>query len=212
MSHYTFYKIVCEDCPEYIYIGSTKAFRKRKSDHKNSCENERGKSYNYNLYKKIRMNGGWDNWSMIIIDEANDLTFLQARIKEEDLRVKYSGNLNSQKAYISEEGIKERYREYTEKNKEKMKEKDKKYRENNKEKIKEYREKNKDDMQKYRDNNREKIKEKDKKYYENNKEKINEKNREKIICECGCVTSKGSLSRHLRSDKHKKLMEQVKDL
>jgi hypothetical protein len=31
---YCIYKIVCDDLPEYIYVGSTKAFRQRKLLHK----------------------------------------------------------------------------------------------------------------------------------------------------------------------------------
>jgi len=112
MSQYIFYKIVCEDCPEYIYIGSTKSFRHRKNQHKSKCNNINQKSYNLKLYNKIRENGGWDNWSMVIIDEGNDLTLTDARIKEEELRVKYNGNLNMQKSYSSDEDKKEYKKEY----------------------------------------------------------------------------------------------------
>jgi len=160
MSYYIFYKIVCEDCPDYIYIGSTKSFRSRKYQHKINCNNEK---INLKIYQKIRDNGGWDNWNMIIIDEADNLTFTQARIIEEELRLKFNGNLNSNKAYIPNR-IEQR----------------KTYRENNKEKIAEYR-------KQYKENNKEKIKENKKKYRENNKEKIaeyqynyNELNKEKI--------------------------------
>ena len=34
MSKYIIYKICCNDLPEYIYVGSTKAFRQRKKNHK----------------------------------------------------------------------------------------------------------------------------------------------------------------------------------
>ena len=101
MSHYTFYKIVCEDCPDYIYIGSTKSYRSRKNQHKIACNSD--KKYHLKIYQKIRENGGWDKWNMIIIDEGDDLTFTQARIKEEELRLKYNGNLNSIKAFRTEE-------------------------------------------------------------------------------------------------------------
>ncbi len=175
MSHYIFYKIVCEDCPDYIYIGSTKSFRSRKYQHKTNCNNINNKLHNLKLYNKIRENGGWDKWNMIIIDEEDDLTFTQARIKEEELRLKYNGNLNSNKAYISQEEQKECFKEYI-----------KKYRENNKDIIKEkkreydlkYREKNKEKIKEYNEKNKEKIKEKIKEYNEKNKEKIKEKMRE----------------------------------
>ena len=148
MSHYIFYKIVCEDCADFIYIGSTKSFRSRKSQHKGCCNNENNKSHNFKIYQKIREYGGWDNWNMLIIDEGKELTFTQARIKEEELRIKYNGNLNSHRAYTTEEEKKQYY-------------------ENNKEKMKEYREKNK-----------ETLAEKKKEYYLKNKETIAEKSRE----------------------------------
>jgi len=155
MSHYIFYKIVCEDCPDYIYIGSTKSYRSRKNQHKTACNNINSKIHNLNLYQKIREYGGWDNWNMIRIDEANELTFTQARIKEEELRLKYNGNLNSRKAYITEEEAKER------------KEYQKEYYQNNKEKKREYHQNNKED-----------ILEKKREYYLNNKEKIQEYKKE----------------------------------
>lgn len=130
MSHYIFYKIVCEDCPDYIYIGSTKSFRSRKNQHKNSCNNIDNKKNNLKIYNKIRENGGWDNWNMIIIDEGNDLTFTQARIKEEELRVKYNANLNSQKAYTANI-----YKDWYDRNKEKKQTYQKEYRKKKKEEV-----------------------------------------------------------------------------
>ncbi len=175
MSHYIFYKIVCEDCPDYIYIGSTKSFRSRKYQHKSICNNINSKSHNLKIYEKIRENGGWDNWNMIIIDEADDLTFTQARIKEEELRLKYNGNLNLNKAYTTEEEAKERNKKimknYYENNKEAIKEYAKEYRENNKETILEYK-------KEYLENNKEKITEHKKLYYQNNKDKYKEINKE----------------------------------
>ena len=54
---YIIYKICCDDLPEFIYVGSTKSFIKRKSQHKRSCNNGDTKK----LYTTIRENGGWDN-------------------------------------------------------------------------------------------------------------------------------------------------------
>jgi len=49
-------------------------------------------------------------------------------------------------------------------------------------------------------------KEYDKEYYETNIKKIKERKTEKITCECGATISKNSLSTHLKSNKHKKLL------
>lgn len=65
------YKIVCKDTNiKNVYIGSTTNFKNRKSRHKSNCYNENNKQYNINLYKFIRENGGFENWSMILIDNT----------------------------------------------------------------------------------------------------------------------------------------------
>ena len=63
---------------------------------------------------------------------------------------------------------------------------------------------------KYREENKDKLNEKNKKYHEKNKEKINEKKAEIITCECGCQIRRGGISKHQKSKKHLKLMEQLK--
>jgi predicted GIY-YIG superfamily endonuclease len=68
MSYYI-YKICCDDLPEFVYVGSTKAFRQRKNEHKSNCNND-NKKHNFKLYQTIRENGGWENWRMVIIDEC----------------------------------------------------------------------------------------------------------------------------------------------
>ena len=62
------YKLCCDD-PEItdIYVGSTCNFTVRKYQHKTACNNQNAKEYNRNVYKFIRENGGWNNWSMIFI-------------------------------------------------------------------------------------------------------------------------------------------------
>ena len=40
-------------------------------------------------------------------------------------------------------------------------------------------------------------------YYQKNKDKIKEKNKEKIVCECGSSVNKCGLAEHYRSTKHK---------
>ena len=92
MSYYI-YKICCDDCPGFVYVGSTKAFRQRKNHHKHDCNN----MIDRKLYTTIRENGGWDNWRMVIIEDCGEISFTEARIKEEEHRVKLNANLNSQK-------------------------------------------------------------------------------------------------------------------
>jgi len=220
MSKYVIYKIVCDDVPEFVYIGSTTNFTQRKKCHKSTCNNINNKrTYNLKLYSTIRENGGWDNWRIVIINECEEgITKTQAHIIEEEFRVKLNANLNSIKCFTTKEEAKEEYyknnKEYKEQNKEKIREKNKEYYEQNKEKIKEeckeyrkeYRERNKEKMKEYRENNKEKMKE----YRENNKEKMKEyreNNKEKITCECGCKICKLNLTKHQKTKKHIKLIE-----
>ena len=185
INDYYFYKITCDDCPDYVYIGSTCNPIRRKCSHKFRCNHINDKNYNNRLYQTIRQNGGWEKWNMVIIDKEEQLTLTDARIKEEALRKEYNGNLNMKKAYKKEEEFKEYYKEYYQ---------------NNKEMMKDYREKNKEIL---KEKNKEKIKE----YYENNRDIILAKWKEKVTCICGCVTSKGSLFGHLKTPKHFNLLK-----
>ena len=137
INNYIFYKIACDDCPDYIYIGSTVNFIRRKSAHKKCCNDPNHKSYNIKVYQVIREYGGWTNWNMIIIDKAEQLTLTNSRIKEEQLRKEYNGNLNSHQAFTTDDETRDRQKEYREQNKDKISEQQKGYYEENKEKIKE---------------------------------------------------------------------------
>ena len=56
--------------------------------------------------------------------------------------------------------------------------------------------------------NVDKIKELQKVYRENNAEKIKERKKIRVICECGLEVNKNHISRHHKSQKHLKLLEQ----
>ena len=64
-------------------------------------------------------------------------------------------------------------------------------------------------MKTHRDNHKGERKEYDEKRYEQNKDEINQKASEQIMCECGSSISIRNRLRHLRSKKHKQLMEQL---
>jgi len=221
MSQYYIYKIVSDDCPEFIYVGSTKSLKDRKYKHKQSCMNPKSKNHNYKVYKTIRENGGWDNWRMVLVEECGEISNNQARIREEYHRLQLNSNMNSNRAFRSNDDKKEQKKQYNEANQEKIKECCKEYREANREKIKEYckeyREANRERIKEHREANREKIKEKDKQYYQANKERIKEhreanrerikeKQNEKVTCECGCVVTRQNLSKHKKTTKHNKLI------
>ena len=99
MATYYIYKICCEDDSiTEFYVGSSKNVRDRKSKHKNACNKETTKGYNYKIYQTIRANGGWNNWRMVVIEEMPNTTKIGATIREEFYRVELKASLNSQSA------------------------------------------------------------------------------------------------------------------
>ena len=187
---YYFYKIVCENLPDYSYVGSTRAFDNRKYTHKSNCNNKNCKMYNCKLYKIIRENDGWDNWRMVCIHQGEYSDKRSAEIKEEELRVALNANMNSQRCYITEE-------ERTEQ----KKECDKEYYEKNKEKRKEY-------QKEYREKNKDYYKEYDKEYREQNNEQIKKRQNKKFECECNGKYTYANKSRHLKSKIHQKYLKE----
>lgn len=191
INDYVFYKFVCND--ENIkccYVGSTANFSDRKRHHFDAHNNQNSDRYNYKIYETIRANGGWENWKMVIIGEAKEISLTQSRILEQKYIDELEEKLNMCRAYRSAEDLAEdrkiiKQKTYN-KYKEQILEKQKEYREANKEKITEqkkaeyekniekYKERNKANYEK----NKEKILEKQKEYSEANKEKIAEKNKE----------------------------------
>ena len=125
---YIIYKICCDDLPEFIYVGSTKSFRNRKSSHKKDYN----KGDTKKLYTTIRENGGWDKWRMVIVEDIGEVSLTQARIKEEEHRVKLNANLNSRNCYSDRKYYNKEWREN---NKDLVKEKYNEYYNNNKEKV-----------------------------------------------------------------------------
>ena len=110
------YKIVCNDLNiKELYIGSTTDFYNRKSNHKSKCNSENDKNYNSNIYKCIRANGGWDNWSMIEIEKFPCKYSLEARARERYWCEQLNATLNSNKPYITDNEIKECKEEYNKK-------------------------------------------------------------------------------------------------
>ena len=95
------YKLCCNDYNvKKIYIGHTICWRNRKADHKRSCNNLENMSYNY-VY--IRENGGWENWSMVMIEKYPCKNKREAEKRERELYDSYNETINTNKPYITEE-------------------------------------------------------------------------------------------------------------
>jgi hypothetical protein len=162
------YKIICNDLNIIdLYVGSTTNFTRRKCDHKRHCCNESDKKYNTKIYKIIRDNGGWDNWSMLEIEKypCNDNN--EARFRERYWYEQLKSTMNSIKPalYYHNESSKSYYI-------------------NNSEKIK-------NEKKLYYKNNTELYLEKQRAYHHLNKEKLNMKvrlrrdNYAHVYCDCG---------------------------
>jgi hypothetical protein len=215
------YKIVCNNLNiTECYVGHTTDFVRRKQGHKNRCINEKGKKYNLKLYRIIRDNGCWDNYSMVEIEKypCNDAN--EACAKEREWYEKLNSSLNT---IFPQRSVEERYIA----NKDELAIKHKKYRIDNKDEIAikkniyavENREKIAVHKKQYYDNNRAVIlenvnkymkenvnimKERSKIYRENHKDEIKEKQSRRIICECGKEINLNHKFRHLKSNIHLK--------
>jgi hypothetical protein len=98
---YYFYKLVCNDINvKEFYVGSTRAWRERKRNHKSNCNNKNSPDFNNPKYKTIRANGGWENWKMLEI-ENGIYTKREADAHEYDLMAKLKSTMNKQKCFES---------------------------------------------------------------------------------------------------------------
>lgn len=85
------YKITCKDpAVTDLYVGHTTDFVKRRAAHKRECLQSDCK-----LYKTIRDNGGWTNWSMEALTFFNCKDLIAAKTKEQEYFVALKATLNS---------------------------------------------------------------------------------------------------------------------
>ena len=198
------YKLVCKDLTiKELYVGATTNWSNRQHNHKSKCNNENSNEYNLKVYQFIRNNGGFDNWSMIMVEKYPCKDKL-----ESDAREHYFTELLGAKLNIRVQGRTKK--EHYEANKDGILEYQKIYRENNKEELTEYHkkkyEKNKEELTEkaklYYEANKDKIGERQKLYNEANIVIITEKRKAKITCGCGSIICKSDKSIHNKTKKH----------
>jgi hypothetical protein len=188
------YKIVCKDpIITNTYVGHTTDIIRRKAQHKRTCNNPNNRDYNIYLYQFIREKGGWENWSLIVIEDYPCLNKNEAERKEREYIENIGATLNKQIPTRSKseyyetnkDDIKLKKKIYNTQNKEKRALNDKIWRENNQEKVSEknkyYYEENKayikSQQKELRENNKPTISTRNKMWRENNQEKVKEKNK-----------------------------------
>ena len=173
------YKLICDDDPTFLYIGNTTNWNRRKSEHKSSSLNDTRKAYT-----RIRELGGWGNIKMVWIEDYPCNNKREGEAREQHWMDTLKSNMNTHRAFITEEQKqeydKERLKEHYENNKETIAEKNKERYENNKEAVLEYQ----------------------KEYYEANKEAIISKRQTKYNCECSGRYTHQHKAEHFRSKKH----------
>lgn len=95
-SNTIFYKIFCKDSSvKELYIGHTTNFVQRKCAHKQGCINPKSANYKCKVYKTIRDNMGWENWTMEIIAFHNCNDLYSAKKLEQHYFEEYKATLNS---------------------------------------------------------------------------------------------------------------------
>ena len=185
-----------------FYVGSTTDFTNRKRGHKCSCNSEKDKAYNFKIYQTIREKGGWIAWQMTPLEEYKECkSQIEARIREEEWRVKLNAQLNMRKAFGAE--TRQEYdKQYREEHRDKINERQKKYNDEHRDKMKIHYEANKEKKQLYHQEHKEEILEYQKQYHQDNKEKIHTYKNQKFKCNCGGKYTQSNKSTHEESIKH----------
>ena len=181
-----FYKRVCNDLNiTDCYVGHTTDFRRRKSRHKISCNVETDKAYNAPVYQFIRDNGGWGNFTMVLIEKKPCTCNLEA-LKEERKHIEtLNASLNSLIPYRSVEEMLTMRQQYR----------------NDRQDLKQEYDKH------YRHDNGDKKKETDRLYRINNNDKIKANKTQKFDCNvCGGHFTRCHKSEHERSHKHQQAL------
>ena len=165
-----------DDTKEF-YIGSSYDFKRRCWKHKTRCNNENDKNYNLKLYKYMRENAGWNEWTIVKLYDYHCKNRNELELEEQRAVKEYKSTLNTRIPCRTR-------KEWYEANKEKLSQQAKEHRINNKEKISKQK----------------------KEHYETNKEEINKKRAIKINCDiCNRLVRKSDIDRHKKANYCKKL-------
>ena len=169
------YKLICDEDQNFLYVGNTTNWNRRKSEHKSSSLNDTRKAYT-----RIRELGGWGDMKMIWIEDYPCNNKREAEAREQHWMDTLKSNMNTIRSFITEEQKQEYFKERYENNKEAIIEKQKERYENNKEAFAEYH----------------------KEYREANKEAITAQQNIKYNCECGGKYTRRNKSGHFKCKKH----------
>jgi hypothetical protein len=89
------YKIVSKDLDNnYIYVGSTTDFAKRKSQHKSQSVNEFANRHHLKIYHIISENGGWNEFEMVEIEKYPCNDHNESVARERFWKEHFNANMN----------------------------------------------------------------------------------------------------------------------
>ena len=98
------YWIHCRDAKiNQFYVGSTCNFYDRREQHIGDCYNNKRDNYNSALYRYIRANGGWNNFTMDTIEPYPCNNKLELLMNEQEWINILEPKLNKANAYTSPE-------------------------------------------------------------------------------------------------------------
>lgn len=81
------------------YVGQTLNIKNRIREHKSRINNQKDPAYNKRLYQFIRLHGGFDKWTIDIIDSIELFDKSTAFAYEQSFIIFHSSTLNSNLAY-----------------------------------------------------------------------------------------------------------------
>ena len=173
---YSMYKIVPKNKESiYCYVGHTNNFNERQEQHIKCTTDINNNKHHQLVYQTIYKNGGWDDWEMIELEKFECYSKLEARMREQQLIIEHNANINTLRAFITEDERKKRKQEITTKYKaehvELIKEQQQQYKQDHKDVIKEQ-------MRIYRQEHKAELYEKKKEWVEANKEHMQAKKKE----------------------------------
>ena len=93
------YMIYCEDeGVDEFYVGSSANLKSRTATHKSSCNNINDKHYNVKLYRYIRDNFGWDNFTVKTLEKYSCENEKQLHNREQKWIEELKPTLNCKRA------------------------------------------------------------------------------------------------------------------
>ena len=107
------YKIYCDiDGVDEIYVGSSRNLSNRICKHRYDCNTSQSKNYHYKLYRYIRDNCGFENFTFETLQRYSCNNAIELHMKEQEWITKLKPTLNDVKSYLTVSDKKEYQKNY----------------------------------------------------------------------------------------------------